>query len=123
MRAISALLLLHFLVITGAPAFITLDFLIERDRIERELCVQRMVPDDQRTCHGECCLIKRLEKSEGREKNLPDQLRTFRIGDMISEHGASSFTVFIVDEPTIWSTLVEETCEGHPRPLAPVPWC
>lgn len=123
MRGISAFLLLHFLAVTLAPAWIVADFMVERDRIERELCVQRMVPDEQRTCHGECCLMKRLEKSGEREQNLPTELRAVRIGDMITDDGASALVIPPDGAKLAWATLTEEPREGHPRPHAPVPWC
>ncbi len=122
MRTFSVVLLLHFLAITVAPAWITLDFLVERDRIEKDLCVQRMVADGQRTCHGECYLMKRLEKSEGREQNLPNELRAFRIGDMIAlEVEGASVIATEIDKPN-WARFELAPLTGHTRPLAPVPW-
>lgn len=123
MRGISAFLLLHFLAVTLAPAWIVADFMVERDRIERELCVQRTVPDAQRTCHGECCLMKRLEKSGEREQNLPAELRAVRIGDMITDEGLSALVIPPDGSTLAWASLTEGTCEGHPRPHTPVPWC
>lgn len=123
MRGISPFLLLHFLAVTLAPAWIVADFMMERDRIARELCVQRAVPDGQRSCHGECCLMKRLEKSGEREQNLPTELRALRIGDMITDHGASALVIPPDGAELAWATLIEEPREGHPRPHAPVPWC
>jgi hypothetical protein len=122
MRTFSVVLLLHFLAITVAPAWITLDFLVERDRIEKDLCVQRMVADGQRTCHGECYLMKRLKKSEGREQNLPNELRAFRIGDMIAlEVDHALISPKEKDKP-IWAKLELALLAGHTRPLSPVPW-
>ena len=123
MRAFSVVLLLHFLAITVAPAWIMLDFLVERDRIERELCVQRLVPDGQRTCHGQCFLMKRLQKSGERERNLPMELRAVRIGDMIRDDGQVVLVVPQKRDKEIWAMLSEEVKKGHPRRLAPVPWC
>ena len=123
MRTFSVVLLVHFLATTMVPAWITLDFLVERDRIQRELCVQRMVPDGQRTCHGECQLMKRLEKSGERERNLPMELRAFRIGDMITHDGRLALVVPMDKGKQVWAVLSEEPREGHSRPHAPVPWC
>lgn len=123
MRGISAFLLFNFLVATMAPAWIVADFLVERGRIERELCVQRMVPDDQRSCHGECHLKKRLEKSGDPERELPFDLRALRIGEMILQEDASALVIPPDGHEPAWATLVEEPREGHPHPNAPVPWC
>ena len=123
MRVFSVVLLLHFIAITVAPAWITLDFVVERDRIERELCVQRSVPEGQRTCHGQCFLMKRLQKSGERERNLPMELRAVRIGDMITNDGQLVLVVPQKRDKEIWAMLSEDVKEGHPRRLAPVPWC
>ena len=123
MRGISVFLLLHFIMVLLAPAWIVVDFMVERDHIERELCVQRMVPDAQRTCHGECCLMKRLQKSGDRERNLPMELRSIRLGDMIIDDGDLVLIGSLVCDKPVWGKLKEEVREGHPRPHAPVPWC
>lgn len=123
MRAISHFLLFHFLVATLAPAWIVADFLLERGRIERDLCVQRMVPDAMRTCHGECQLKKRLEQSNERQQNLPAELQAFRLGEMLPTQGRP-VPYFPAEARSLsWSVLEEGTLEGHPRPIAPVPWC
>lgn len=123
MRTISAFLLIHFLVATMAPAWIVADFLVERSCIEKELCVQRMVPDGQRTCHGECQLMKRLEKSESQEQNLPAELRAFRIGEMIMEEKPLALVVPSVELALVWASFSEKPHEGHLSVQAPVPWC
>ncbi len=123
MRIFSAFLLIHFLVATMAPAWIVADFLVERACIERELCVQRMVPDGQRTCHGECQLMKRLEKSEHQEQNLPAELRAFRISEMILEEGPLAMVIPVAEREMAWAVLSEVPQDGFPRRLAPVPWC
>ena len=123
MRTISAFLLIHFLVATMAPAWIVADFLVERNQIEKDLCVQRMVADGQRTCHGECQLMKRLEKSESQEQNLPAELRAFRISEMIMEEAPMALVIPAVENQMAWAVLSEEPQDGHPRRQAPVPWC
>ena len=52
------LLLFLFAATVAAPAVVMVDFLLERDRIIKELCVQRAVPEMVRTCHGQCYLAK-----------------------------------------------------------------
>ena len=53
LRWLSAFLLVHFIAVLTVPAWITVDFMLERDRIARDLCVQRMVTEGLPTCHGE----------------------------------------------------------------------
>lgn len=72
------LLLLAELV---APAVVVLDFLVERDRIAKEICVQRLTPESMRTCHGQCYVMKKLRSVEQQERDLPDCLRAMRMDD------------------------------------------
>ncbi|HEX2616735.1 MAG TPA: hypothetical protein VHL57_04280, partial [Flavobacteriales bacterium] len=54
-------------------AVVLVRFHVERDRIIKEVCVQRAVPEARRTCHGQCHLKKQLEAEpdEGRDASLP----------------------------------------------------
>ena len=47
-----------------APTMVLLGFKLDQERIARELCVQREVVDEMRTCHGECQLSKRFRALE-----------------------------------------------------------
>lgn len=123
MRGLAAFLLLHFVAVTLAPGWITADFMLERSRIEQELCVQRMVPDDLRSCHGECQLSKRLKNVDQREANLPNQLKAVHLDEMLPEEGQEHLLLPVELVAPQWRTLVEKEQEGHPHVLAPVPWC
>ncbi|MBX2983191.1 MAG: hypothetical protein WBB32_01090 [Flavobacteriales bacterium] len=123
MRGITAFLLLHFIAVTLAPGWIVADFWVEQDRIAQELCVQRMVPDAERTCHGECSLMKRLDKCADREQNLPNEIRAVRIGDMIADESELAIVLPTNGIRFPWGSFSEEPLDGHKRPHAPVPWC
>jgi hypothetical protein len=123
MRFLAAFLLLQFTAVLITPALIVADFMVERDHIVRELCVQRMVPEAQRSCHGDCCLKKRLDESGARERNMPTELRALRIGDMIADEGMLPPTLVSSGVKRTWGILVEEPLAGHHGPGAPVPWC
>jgi hypothetical protein len=123
MRIPPALLLLQFLVVNMAPGWVVADFLLERNRIERELCVQRMVPDDMRTCHGECQLKKRLDQNRDQERNLPEILRAFRILEMLPADRNSDNLLPASELSLRWKLLNEGVLEGYPHVPAPVPWC
>jgi len=101
MRGVSSLLLLAYVALLFAPACIVTDFLLERDHIVRDLCVQRMVVEGKRTCHGDCYLMRKLGRSEEREKGLPNELRELRM-----------------DEAVFTSTV--EGPSGLPKPLLDV---
>ena len=65
------LLLFLFAATVAAPAVVMVDFLLERDRIIKELCVQRTVPEMERTCHGQCHLAKQLKETSGTREDAP----------------------------------------------------
>lgn len=69
-RASASVVLVLITIVMMAPAVVLMDFTLHRDRIARELCVQRDVVEDMRTCHGECQLSKRLRALE-HEANAP----------------------------------------------------
>jgi hypothetical protein len=123
MRAAAIILLAGFLAVLLAPAFVVADFWIERGHIEQELCVQRMVVDGQRTCHGECYLMKQLRKTEQREKGLPTELRAYRLDDMAADRITIAAPQAADAAPMTWPILMEMARAGHPSALDPVPWC
>lgn len=71
MRSPLAILVLLVLgAVHLAPLAVLVQFHVDRAHIERELCVQREVMAEMRTCHGECQLSKRfraLERSAEQE--------------------------------------------------------
>jgi len=123
MRFLAAVLLLQFIAVLVGPAFIVGDFMIERSHIEKDLCVQRMVPDAERTCHGDCCLKRRLDQSGARERSMPTELRALRLSDMLTDGEASVLVPLAKEVKAVWANLREGTLAGHPRLSAPVPWC
>jgi hypothetical protein len=64
MRGVAASLFVLMVGLLLAPALVLLEFHADRERISRELCVQREVVEEMRTCHGECQLSKRLRALE-----------------------------------------------------------
>ena len=71
-RSLAALVLLVLGVVHLAPLAVLLQFHADRAHIERELCVQREVMAEMRTCHGECQLSKRFRALErSAEQDFP----------------------------------------------------
>ncbi len=62
MRLLTFVLALYLVSVVG-PFAAVLNFVAQGDRIARELCVQRSVPEAQRTCHGQCHLRKQLKEA------------------------------------------------------------
>lgn len=63
-RAAQLLLLLLYVGQLLAPAIIITDFIVDRERVALELCVQRERTEGMRTCHGECHMMKQLHAAE-----------------------------------------------------------
>lgn len=88
------LLLFLFAATVATPAVVMVDFLLERDRIIKELCVQRAVPEMERTCHGQCHLAKQLKETAPKKEELPVP-PTIRFEVQF----AGVYTAFTVDAP------------------------
>lgn len=63
-RITGPLLALLFAAVMNAPSLYLLQFTVHKAYVERELCVQRDVMEDMRTCHGECQLTKKFRALE-----------------------------------------------------------
>jgi hypothetical protein len=63
-RILAPVVSLLFAVVLLAPSLVLLQFKIDQSRIARELCVQRDLMEDMRSCHGECQLSKRFKALE-----------------------------------------------------------
>lgn len=85
MRVFGPLMAMLLLIELLAPTVVVLDFLVERDRIAKELCVQRMTPERMRTCHGQCYMMKKLRSVEQHERDLPESLRAMKMDDALPQ--------------------------------------
>lgn len=81
---IAAALLLSLLL----PSLIVGHFLLERERIERELCVMRDAAPEQNTCHGNCVLMRQLNTSERKAQapfeNLEVRTQPLLVADVLN---------------------------------------
>jgi hypothetical protein len=116
-------LLFLFAATVAAPAVVMVDFLLERDRIIKELCVQRAVPEMERTCHGQCHLAKQLKETAPTKGELPVP-PTIRFEVQF----AGAYTAATVDAPRTDlrpSHPVDRTyavLSGYPTCPEGVPW-
>lgn len=122
MRVFGFLLGAWLLVIALAPGIIVADFLVERERIDRELCVQRLVPEEVRTCHGQCYLMRSLKRVEQQEQRLPDTLRELRLSEYVIEHRGSPVVPPCIALPLHGATVAAALPDGWRAPMEPVPW-
>ena len=63
-RWVHRFLVIWFVALMAAPGALFVQFQVHRAQIEKELCVQREVVEEMRTCHGECVLSKRFKALE-----------------------------------------------------------
>lgn len=68
MRAFAPLLILFWLLAYAAPSWVLVRFHMDRERIVLEECVQRGVSLENRTCFGQCHLVKELNELEKQEQ-------------------------------------------------------
>lgn len=113
-----AFLLLAELV---APALVVLDFVVERDRIARELCVQRLTPESMRTCHGQCYVMRKLRSVQQQERDLPDCLRAMKMDDALPLE-VRSIAGQREGAFLRWPTHKADTRAGAVPSLEHVPW-
>lgn len=121
-RGVSILVGKALLAMALAPSLLLLNFLVHRAAIERELCVQREVTPDMRTCHGECHLSKQLralEREAGRE--FPVELPEMRIDPMVEERMAPE-TLLSAASPRSFPRFIESVSDGFAATLDHVPW-
>jgi hypothetical protein len=106
-----------------APLAVLIQFHVDRAHIERELCVQREVMAEMRTCHGECQLSKRFRALE---QQANDEFPSERIETRFEPKTPISEDVHVV-LPTAqrsWHpVLVETPLDGDVNTAEPVPWC
>ena len=119
----AALLLWLYACTLLVPFGICMEFVIEKERIARDLCVQRAEPEEQRTCHGQCHLAKKLKTSAGTEQQRVPAPPDFRFEvQFVVTHGSPRF---LAADPAIapfGPARDMGTCGGFVRCPEVVPW-
>lgn len=123
MRRLLAIILAPlFAAVMLAPSLTLLDFTLRRASIARELCVQRGLAEDMRTCHGECQLSKRLNALEQEaSKGFPAERLQFREDPMVAISTMPRARLpFVPIKRT--TDRAARLPEGHEQSLDHVPW-
>lgn len=105
-------------VFTGA---VIIHFQLERDRIIRELCVQRSLPEGMRTCHGQCHLKKRLQAEAPQHVPAPPRLE-LRIEPAIPFHARAEGSIREARTRSFEPERAVRMSAGYPFTAEPVPW-
>lgn len=105
------------------PCGVLVGWGLERERIRKELCVQREMADGMRTCHGECVLMKRLKKAEDAERNSKPPLVQWRMEPVVPQAADRLVSVPYAARELHRAQPLIALCTGHVRSADPVPWC
>jgi hypothetical protein len=120
-RVLAPLVALLFAVVLLAPSIVLLEFHVDRARIERELCVQRELMEDMRTCHGECQLSKRFKALEQEaEAGFPAERIQTRYEPQISVEDRSA-SIVLVEIDRIFAPTTDRLLAGVRSCADPVP--
>ena len=120
--ALSPLVALLFAALLCAPSMIYVQFKLDQSRIARELCVQREVMEDMRTCHGECQLSKRFKALEARaEAGFPAELIEMRQEPAVAHAVAPRAYIAPVADLAVPDPCYH-TAAGYPAAVDHVPW-
>jgi hypothetical protein len=107
-----------------APLAVLIQFHVDRAHIERELCVQREVMAEMRTCHGECQLSKRFRALEQQANDeFPTERIETRFEPQNTDSGRRACPVAYCSTTAGIRCLWRPRFDGDVNTAEPVPWC
>lgn len=116
------MLALLFAAMLLLPSLVLLQFKLDQARIARELCVQRDLMADMRTCHGECQLSKRFKALEEQaDAGFPSERVPVRYEPVVDVAERAAHFVRSAEERCL-PAPVYSLSEGHTDLMDPVPW-
>jgi hypothetical protein len=121
-RLLFASMAVIFTVMVLMPSVVLLRFQVRRAYVERELCVQRAIAGDMRTCHGECHLSKQLKALEREADGKFPQERFKERYEPISpvaEVAVAPIMSTVLRHFPYWRA---DLSKGHPQQEEGVPW-
>lgn len=122
-RAVTGLLILAMSLPFALTGFVLVRFELERERIIKEQCVQRFMPETQQTCHGKCHLKRQLRTDEAPQQQAPLPRLTLRVDPAVSVHVTlACVPVPVATERSFAPEAVGGPAAGHPSIADPVPW-
>ena len=104
------------------PCGVLVGWGLERERVRKELCVQREMADSVRTCNGECVLMKRLKKAEDAERNAKPPLVQLRMEPAVPHADENAAVIHFTANQLHYPKLRAALRDGHVRFTEPVPW-
>lgn len=121
-RTVAGFLVVAMVLPFVLTATVLVSFHLERDRIIKELCVQRALPEAEQTCHGQCQLKKQLQAAEA-PQDVPALPRLeLRMEPAISSHAGFSLSIPQVRSRSFGPEEHVRMGAGYPSLADPVPW-
>lgn len=122
-RTSVTVVLVLIIALMMAPTVVLIEFTLDRERIARELCVQREVVEEMRTCHGECQLSKRLRALEhAADAPFPMERIELRFEPLVPLDGALTLDLPIASARAFPNCAAALLVRTLPVPDG-VPWC
>ncbi len=123
-RALAVLLITAMAMPMGLTAYVLVQFQLERDRIIKEVCVQRDRPLERNCCKGMCHLRKQLKAQEG-EEHGPRSLPRIELREEPAVPVADRTVPLALraSERSFGPRPDPVFTPGFTRVAEPVPWC
>jgi hypothetical protein len=123
MRVSAPLLVALWLMAYAAPSWVVLRFELDRDRIVREDCVQRGVPLAERTCFGQCHLVKELNDLKDQDPQQGEPTSSAKWDPEALPLVDTQCSIPLGDHRSGPRPLISmRVLDGHPLALEGVPW-
>jgi hypothetical protein len=121
LRFTGPLVALLFSVVLCAPSLMVWQFQMHRAYIEQELCVQRAVMAEMRTCHGECHITKRFKALEHEaDAGFPGERIQVRHEPVVLLDAVPILILRTADELS-FAGMTVPLADGHAGGVEPVP--
>lgn len=123
-RTLAVLLVLAITLPMVITACVLIRFHMDRDRIIREVCVQRARPIEQNCCKGMCHLRKQLKEQDGEERG-PRSLPRIELREepAITDDTVDQVPVLPACARTFGPEAAFGFAAGYRSITEPVPWC
>jgi len=123
-RKLVRLVLLVYVVTLLAPAAVVTVFLVQRDRIIKESCVERFKPVEQNCCKGSCHVRKQLKEQEGPQETPGSPSRIELRVEPAVVAAIGSGHLHIPSAAVCFGPAQDgSVLAGHAPVTEPVPWC
>lgn len=120
---VTGLLILAMSLPLVVTALVLVRFELEQERIIKEKCVQRFMPQAERTCNGKCHLKEQLRTDEVPQQQAPMPRLALRIDPVVSIHATLTCVLVPVAAERAFAPEADDAlAAGYAFIADPVPW-